>query len=92
MTTTVRIDEDVKKQLKIKSKELGVKQIDLINRYVTEGIQRDMTPSKTIDEIEKLLSHDAPEGDVLDKFDGLFEANESTNTVELKKSCIIASF
>lgn len=86
MATTVRIDEDVKKQLKIKSAELGVKQIDLINRYVTEGIQRDSTPSKTVDEIKKLLSHDAPEGNGLDKFDGLFEADEPTNAVELKKN------
>lgn len=70
MTTTVRIDENIKKQLKIKSEELDVTQIDLINRYVTEGIQRDSTSSKTIDGIEKLLSHDAPEGNGLDKIDG----------------------
>lgn len=86
MTTTVRIDEDVKKQLKIKSEELGVRQIDLINRYVTEGIQRDTTPPKNINEIKKLLSHDAPEGNGLDKFDGLFEADEPTNAVKLKKN------
>ena len=48
MATTVRINEDVKQQLKIKCVELGVKQIDLVNRYIIEGIKRDTTPKKSV--------------------------------------------
>lgn len=57
-TTTVRIDEDVKKLLKIKSAELGVNQIDLLNRYVIEGIKKDTSTKETIniEEIEKKLN------------------------------------
>ena len=58
MATTVRINEDVKQQLKIKCVELGAKQIDLVNRYIIEGIKRDTTPKKSVmslDELEKIL-------------------------------------
>ena len=48
MATTVRINEDVKQQLKIKCVELGAKQIDLVNRYIIEGIKRDTTPKKSV--------------------------------------------
>jgi len=58
MVTPIRIDEDVKQLLKIKSAELGIKQKDLLNRYVIEGIKRDSTlnkPVKTLNELEKIL-------------------------------------
>lgn len=88
MATTVRIDEDVKHQLKIKSAELGVKQIDLINKYVIEGIKRDSTPDKpapTIEELEKLLNHDNPQGNGLDKLCGIIDNDEIVEEVEEKK-------
>ncbi|MCQ2971914.1 MAG: hypothetical protein MJ209_01245 [archaeon] len=74
MATTIRINEDVKQQLKIKSTELGVKQQDLLNRYVIEGIKRDSTSNKpvmTLNELENLLKHDNPKGNNLKKFSGI---------------------
>ena len=75
MATTIRINEDVKQQLKIKCVELGVKQIDLINRYVIEGIERDNSSSKpnlkSIDELKKLLKHDNPNGTNFDSIAGI---------------------
>lgn len=88
MATTVRINEDVKQQLKIKSAELGVKQIDLLNRYVIEGIKRDSelnTPVISIDEIESLLLHDKPEGNNLKGFVDLVDSNEIVDEVMEKK-------
>lgn len=88
MATTVRINEDVKQLLKIKSAELGVKQIDLLNRYVIEGIKRDSTKNnqvKSIEEIEKSLVHDNPKGNGLSEIDGIVEFDMPTNAVELKK-------
>ena len=54
MATTVRINEDVKQQLKIKSAELGVSQFDLLNRYVIEGIKRDTTPKKPVMSLDQI--------------------------------------
>lgn len=88
MATTIRINEDVKQQLKIKSAELGVKQQDLLNRYVIEGIKRDSTPNKPIkslDELEMLLKHDKPEGNNLKKFSGIVPDGEMIDSVEEKK-------
>ncbi len=88
MTTTIRINEDVKQQLKIKSAELGVKQQDLLNRYVIEGIKRDSTPNKsvmTLDELENLLKHDNPKGNNLKKFSGIVPDGEIIDSVEEKR-------
>lgn len=88
MTTTIRINEDVKQQLKIKSAELGVKQQDLLNRYVIEGIERDSTPNKsvmTLDELENLLKHDNPKGNNLKKFSGIVPDGEIIDSVEEKR-------
>ena len=88
MATTVRINEDVKQQLKIKSAELGVKQIDLLNRYVIEGIKRDSESKDSvmsIDEIESLLFNDKPEGNNLKGFVNLVDSNEIVDEVMEKK-------
>ena len=87
MATTIRINEDVKQQLKIQSAKLGVKQIDLVNRYVIEGIKRD-TPAniKSIEDIERLLSYDKPEGNNLKSFVNLIDNDEPIDSVEEKKS------
>lgn len=87
MATTVRINEDVKQQLKIQSAKLGVKQIDLVNRYILEGIKREMPCNiKSIEDIERLLSHDKPEGNNLKSFVNLIDNDESIDPVEEKKS------
>ncbi|RAP51018.1 MAG: hypothetical protein BZ136_00250 [Methanosphaera sp. rholeuAM74] len=88
MATTVRINEDVKQQLKIKSVELGVKQIDLVNRYILEGIKRDTTPKKSvmsIDDLEKILKHDNPKGNNLKEFVGIVSDGEEIDPVEEKR-------
>ena len=61
MSTTIRINRDVKELLKLKSVETGISQIDLANRYILNGIKYDDTPNKpikSIEEIEKLLNYD----------------------------------
>lgn len=87
MTTTVRINEDIKQQLKIKSAELGIKQIDLLNRYVIEGIKRDTTHKQvmSLDQLEKLLKHDNPNGNNLQKFSGIVPDGEIIDPVEEKR-------
>ena len=67
MSTTIRINKDVKELLKLKSVETGVSQIDLANRYILYGIKYDDTPSKpikSIEEIEKLLKKGIENGNV----------------------------
>jgi len=40
MATTIRINEDVKQQLKHKSVLTGVSQFDLANKYILDGIKK----------------------------------------------------
>lgn len=64
MATTIRINEDVKQQLKLKSMTTGISQYNLANKYIIEGIKNDNTPNKpikTIEEIEKILDYDKKE-------------------------------
>ena len=63
MSTTIRINKDVKELLKLKSAETGISQIDLANKYILNGIKFDKTPKKpvkSIEEIEKLLNDEKP--------------------------------
>lgn len=57
-----------------------------MNRHPIHEKIRTNKPIKSISEIEKLLSHDKPEGNGLSKIDGLFKFENSKNAVELKKS------
>jgi hypothetical protein len=90
MATTIRIDENIKQQLKLKSAQTGISQLDLANRYILNGLKEDSTPNKkvmTLDQIEKFLEHDKPEGDnVLDELDGIVHSDSVTNAVDLKKN------
>ncbi len=90
MITTIRIDKDLQQQLKMKSAETGKSQLDLANQYILDGLKNDKTPAKpamSLDEIEKLLKHDLPEGDdVSEKLTGLANSPVRTNAVELKKA------
>jgi len=88
MTTTVRINEKVKQQLKIKCAELGVKEIDLVNRYIIEGIKRDTIPKKSVmnlDNLEKILKHDNPKGNNLKEFVGIVTNEKEIDPVEEKR-------
>ena len=90
MATTIRINEDIKQQLKLKSAQTGISQLDLANKYILNGLKADNTPNKkvmTLDQIENFLKHDKPEGDtVLDELDGIVHSDVRTNSVDLKKN------
>ena len=90
MATTIRINEDIKQQLKLKSAQTGISQLDLANKYILNGLKNDNSPNKkvmTLDQIEKFLEHDKPEGDnVLDELDGVVHSDITTNAVDLKKN------
>ncbi len=90
MATTIRIDENIKQQLKLKSAQTGISQLDLANKYILNGLKKDSTPNKkvmTLDQIEQYLDHDKPEGDtVLDELDGIIHSDVITNAVDLKKN------
>lgn len=92
MATTIRINEDIKQQLKLKSAQTGISQLDLANKYILNGLKNDNSPNKkvmTLDQIEKFLEHDKPEGDnVLDELDGIVHSDITTNAVDLKKIVI----
>ncbi|RAP52712.1 MAG: hypothetical protein BZ137_08200 [Methanosphaera sp. rholeuAM130] len=86
MATTIRIDENIKQQLKLKSAQTGISQLDLANKYILNGLKEDNAPKKkvmTLDQIEKYLAHDKPEGDnVLDKLDGIVHSDVITDSVD----------
>ena len=90
MATTIRINEDIKQQLKLKSAQTGISQLDLANEYILDGLKRDTNPNKkvmTLEEIEKFLDYDKPEGDnILDELDGIVHSETITNSVDLKKN------
>jgi len=89
LATTIRINEEVKQLLKLKSAETGITQLDLANRYILKGIKEDDTPANvmSISDIEAMLSFDKPEGDKnLEKLDGVSHSDQPTNSVELKKN------
>jgi hypothetical protein len=90
MATTIRINEDIKQQLKLKSAQTGISQLDLANKYILNGLKNDNSPNKkvmTLDQIEKFLEHDKPEGDtVLEELDGIVHSDIKTNAVDLKKN------
>ena len=90
MATTIRINEDIKQHLKLKSAQTGISQLDLANKYILNGLKNDNSPNKkvmTLDQIEKFLEHDKPEGDnVLDELDGIVHSDITTNAVDLKKN------
>lgn len=72
MATTIRINEDVKEQLKLKSTITGISQFNLANKYIIEGIKNDNTPNKpikTIEEIEKILDYDKKEEQISSDID-----------------------
>ena len=86
MITTIRIDKELQRRLKIKSIETGQTQSDLANEYIRSGLKNNQSPL-SLEEIEKLLAHDLPEGDMISKkLIGLAESPVKTNAVELKKS------
>jgi len=58
MDATIRIDLDIKRQLKLKSVELGVTQKELANTYILNGLNGEKSKSnmKSIEDIAKVLN------------------------------------
>jgi hypothetical protein len=48
MATTIRINEEIKQLLKLKSVETGITQLDLANRYILKGLKEDDTPTNVM--------------------------------------------
>lgn len=89
MATTIRINEDVKQLLKLKSVETGITQLDLANKYILKGLKEDDTPTSimSISDIEAMLFFDKSEVDKnLEKLDGVSHSDVPTNSFELKKN------
>ena len=93
MTLKVEIAGPLHDKLKLKCAETGVSQLELVNRYVYEGLRfdekREVESSKpmTPEEIDALLEHDWPEGDWISKrLIGLIDSPVETDAVELKKA------
>ena len=89
MSNNLRIDEEIKHLLKLKSDETGISQYDLVNKYILEGLKKDKRSKSnmTIDEIRKLLDYDKPEGDdILERLCGIAICDEVTDSVEIKKN------
>lgn len=89
MTTTIRLNENIKELLKLKSAETGISQLELANKYILKGLKEDTTPKKevmSLEEIEKLLDHDKVNGDnLLDELDSTVHSDIQTDAVKLKK-------
>lgn len=89
MTSLVRIDDDIKQRIKIRSSELGITQYDLLNQYILKGLEEDRDKVKnapSINEIKARLKFDNPDGNGLEKYSGIAKSNTPTNAVELKKN------
>lgn len=58
MDTTIRIDMDIQRQLKLKSVELGISQKELANTYILKGLneEKSISDMKSIEDIAKLLN------------------------------------
>lgn len=91
MTTTIRINTEIKKQLKIRSAETGISQLELANQYILEGLQKNIEHNNSHDytekltEISKLLKHDNPKGNNLHQFANLIENPYVIDEVKEKK-------
>lgn len=48
MVATIRIDEDIKRLLKLKSFQTGITQLDLANKYILNGLKNDNSPNKKV--------------------------------------------
>ena len=81
MEITIRLEEDLQQRLDVRTAELGCTQSELVNRYILDGLMMDYkvnSPVTSLEEIKKLLKHDAPEGNGLEKIDGIFRMGDPT--------------
>ncbi len=86
-STTIRIDAELKHRLETKSSEMKIKQAQLLNQLVKEGLERiEQNKDKlSDDEIKELLEHDRVKPVNLDNIIGIAETDEPTDSVQLKE-------
>ena len=80
METTIKLDKNLQQRLSIRCAELSCTQQDLIIQYILNGLMEDYminSPIDSLEDIRKLLKNDAPEGNGLEKIDGIFKIVES---------------
>lgn len=90
MVTIIRLNKEIQRRLKIKSAKTGLSQLELANKYISEGLKNDSIDfncNKRLKEIDKLLNHDKPEGNHLKYFANLVtnEINEVKEKKEVYK-------
>ncbi len=88
MLTTIQVNNDIKKKLILQSKKTGIKEVDLVNKYLLKGLTDDGVESyeMSLEEIDELLAHDNPSGETgLEDFIGSIDLGYETDSVELKK-------
>ena len=87
MVSNLKVNDDLKYKLELKSNETGISQLELVNKYISKGLKEDNSKShKSREEIEKLLSHDNPSGkSSLDGMKGIVDLGYKADPVRLKK-------
>lgn len=89
MVTTIRLSKDIQRQLKLRSAETGISQLELANRFISEGLKKDYNQKKdssnSLEEYDKLLAHDKKEGNNLKKFANLVTTPFAIDEVVEKK-------
>ena len=89
MVTTIRLSKDIQRQLKLRSAETGISQLELANKFISEGLNKSNNQqdnsSNTLEEYDKLLSHDKKEGNNLKKFANLVTTPFTIDEVAEKK-------
>ena len=85
MLTTIRLDKEIQKQLKLRSAETGKSQLELANQYILEGLRNNKPSNMSLEEMDKLLAHDKPEGNNLRKFANLVSNSCEVDEVKEKK-------
>lgn len=89
MVTTIRLNKDIQRQLKLRSAETGISQLELANRFILEGLKKDYNQqnnsSDSLEEYDRLLSHDKKNGNNLKKFANLVTTPFTIDEVAEKK-------
>ena len=87
MVSNLKVSDDLKHQLELRSNETGISQLDLVNKYISKGLKEDKSKKHmSKEEINKLLTHDNPSGrSSLDGMKGIIDLGYKTDAIHLKK-------
>lgn len=90
MITTIRLNKDIQRQLKLRSAETGISQLELANKFISEGLKNNPIKNKktsvSLEEFDKLLAHDKPKGNNLKKFANLVNSPVIDEVAEKKET------